>query len=380
MTPRRTRVMNHFTKVVLSVAMAFTALSSCSGDDDVATGSNWSSFDLGPLESRNDPVVATIGTEVLVVGGNNFFCAPTDDCALPDEEPLDDGAMFDTETSQWRPVAAAPFGLDYAEATTIGSSVYVITQCDKHPSCPRGRAMIRYDVDDDAWVVLAEVPGKGYHHLLPVDGELFAVSTSNEQPGPDYRYDASSDSWDVLDAAPGPPLFDRFAVDVAGTLVMYGSPIEGEQQEKFVASYDLDAEVWTELGRAPSGGWQVFDIDDTIVLNPHFGAMEGGIHDVATDTWTPLPAAPSSDRWRGDIAGVIGAGTASYEYAQGWMLDLRSDSWVEVALPGSEASQASVIAVGDALFVVGGHHWTDGEVRVDGGVSLWKPPDGNVER
>ncbi len=371
----RRRPVNISAKLIIGLVASCAVLVGCASDDDSVSNADWFSFDLGPLGPRNDAVVAAVDLDVLVVGGNNFFCPPTADCASPEIAPLIDGAVFSTETLEWRPVADAPFGIDRAEAATIGTAVYAITQCEKHPSCPRGRAMVRYDLGSDEWSTLAAVPGMGYHQLVPVDGELYAISITDETLEPDHRYKAESDTWVALESAPMPPAFDRFAVDVAGRLILYGSPIDGEERDKFVASYDPANDAWTELSRAPSGGWQVFDVDDSIVLNPHFGSEPGGLHDVSTDTWSPLPTPPSSDRWRGDIAGVIGDGHASYESADGWMLDLRNGEWIEVGPTDAAPSGASVATVGDALFVAGGHHWTDDEVRVDGGAFLWRPPE-----
>lgn len=371
----RTTAMTSWTSFLARLLIASAVLLGCGNDGSAVSSSDWSAFDLGPLGARSDPVVVAIDLEVLVVGGNNFICPPNADCASPDEAPLRDAAIFDTETLEWRAAADAPFGIDHGEAATVDTAAYVITQCEKHPSCPRGRAMVRYDAGSDAWTTLAAVPGTGYHQLVPVGGELYAVSATDEAPAADYRYKVEADTWVALDPAPMPPVFDRFGVDVGGSLVVYGAPLDGDDRDKFVASYDPVENTWAPLRRAPSGGWQVFDVDDTVVLNPHFGSEAGGVHEVSTDTWSPLPAPPSSDRWRGDIAGVIGEGQASYAYAGGWMLDLRNGAWLEVGPNNANSSGASLTTVGDALFVAGGHHWTDSDELVEAEAFLWRPPE-----
>ena len=353
------------------VAALIVVVAGC-GSNQAASGR--SDIGLGPLSPRNRPVAIAVGADVLVVGGNQFFCGPTEDCARPQEAPLTDGAILDTTSNAWRSISPAPFGLEAGEVAHVGSDVFVLTQCEEHPSCPGERSVLQYSVDNDVWSRRARVPGTGYHHLVVVNDQLFAVSASDESPAADFRYQAASDEWMALDPAPMPRVFDRFGVGVGDTLVLYGSPLDGASQEKFVASYDLANSTWTELGRAPSLGWQVFDVEDTVVLNPHFSTGIGGLHDVAIDAWTSLPERPDEESWDNDIAGVIGETSAHYEYGAGWMLDLRKNDWVELPRTDSDAFDASIVSVGNSLLVVGGHHWTDGEVRVDGGATLWSPP------
>lgn len=328
----------------------------------------------GPLSSRDGAVVAAVDRTVIVFGGESDLCPPTADCALPNRPPFVDGAAYDVETDMWRAIADAPAGVRDIRAAVVDGVVHAFVQCALSPRCPTGPMTMAYDVGADEWSELAPIPGRGWHEPVGFEGDLFAISVTDEVGEPDYRYDRAKDRWVELPPAPMAAAFDRYGVVVNGSLVLYGSPIKGDDPAKLVARFEPTTGEWVALASAPGAGWQPFAVEDSVVLNPHFPDAAGGIHDPHADQWSPLPPPPDSESWRNDIAGVIGANAARYQESSGWALDLVTEQWIEIAIPDARVvSGESVIAIGRDLFVFGGHYWDDDETLVEGATWLWSP-------
>ena len=342
-----------------------------------ATG--WQQLPDAPLSGRVDAVTAAVGDELVVVGGWEWLCPPTADCSFPGEPLLADGAALDTATGDWRPIAAAPFGLRGSPSAVLGEDVYVMTGCRAGPACDGRRELLGYDTRADRWQQLGLLPrAVRYAHLVPVGDELLALSDSDEHGDrADHLYDVATGTWRELPDDPLPPVYDRHAVVEDGRLLVFGSPRArvDEQDTKVGAALDLDTGRWTPLPDAPAYGYQVWRVGDEAWLNPHFGDGGGGVLDLATDTWRRFPDAPAGSDWGGDMAGVIGEGEATYEYAAGWVRDTRSDQWVRVPPRGHPAVDAeSVTAVGDALVVFGGQRWGDAGGELLAEAWVWRPP------
>ena len=128
---------------VLFSGLLLALLAACSSDSGeeagggAPTGGAFTDLPDAPLTARNDAVLATVGDEVIVFGGDDYTCPPTADCALPDRPPFNDDAAFNVAARTWRPIADEP-------------------------------------------IQLAGVPGEALHQVSAVDGELFAISNSDE--------------------------------------------------------------------------------------------------------------------------------------------------------------------------------------------------------
>ena len=171
---------------VLLSGLLLALLAACSSDSGeeagggAPTGGAFTDLPDAPLTARNDAVLATVGDEVIVFGGDDYTCPPTADCALPDRPPFNDDAAFNVAARTWRPIADVPTGVHAVRTATIGTTVYALVQCEKLPRCPTGNTTLSYDVITDEWIQLAGVPGEALHQVSAVDGELFAISNSDE--------------------------------------------------------------------------------------------------------------------------------------------------------------------------------------------------------
>jgi len=118
----------------------------------------------------------------------------------------------------------------------------------------------------------------------------------------------------------------------------------------------------------------VWRAGDRAFLNPHFGDAGGGVLDLRSDSWGPFPDGPDDPDWSGDLAGLVSADGATYEYSDGWVLDARDDEWLEVPPRGGEVYDESLGAVGQALVVFGGQEWDGDEGRLVAETWVWRPP------
>jgi hypothetical protein len=268
--------------------------------------------------------VASVGNELLIAGGWSFLCPPGADCIAPSDAPFTDGAIYDLDTGEWAKTADAPIGFRTFASAVVGPDVYALSQCDKAPNCPAGHSLLRYRSDDDAWDLLAAPDDGGSYRLIAFGESLVAFSQTDEiGEQADYRLE-SGDRWVPLPDDRMPMVFDRQAVVDDGLLYIFGSPIDSDDPAKRGAAFDPTTGAWSPLP-AGGGGYQVWAIDRRFYLNPHFGSSyTGGIFDPATGSWADLPDPPEAESWRSDMAGVLSSGAASYEYAEGWVLDTRT--------------------------------------------------------
>ncbi|HEV7762607.1 MAG TPA: hypothetical protein VGO78_26545 [Acidimicrobiales bacterium] len=106
-------------------------------------------------------------------------------------------------------------------------------------------------------------------------------------------------------------------------------------------------------------------------MNPHFGpAAGGGIFDLPTGSWSPLPRPPAASTWPGDMAGALATAAAVYENSAGWVLDVPAERWIEIPQLDNRGNAATT-AVGRDLFVFGGDRWNDAGTRGDLADDAW---------
>jgi len=350
------------------------AESPASGAEDAG---GWEKLPAPPLSGRTGAVVASLGTSIVVTGGWNYLCPPDADCVLPDEPPHVDGAAYHLDSGQWTSIADAPIGLLWVAAAAVGADLYVLSQCNLGAPCAAGLAFLRYRSADDEWDVLPgpdeNDPALGGYGLVAVDDGVVAYSQSDEfQGGPDFRFSATQGQWVALPNDPLPPMYDRFVVGHAGRLLLFGSPIDGGDRTKLVASHDPESQTWQELTASGTMGFQVWRAGALFYLNPHFRGAGGGVYDPELNRWSPLPNPPHHD-----MAGIIGEDEATYAYAAGWVLDTRSGGWLSIE-PRPDAEDVYDVVVATApeqgLVVFGGQTWTSGEGQLVNDTWLWRPP------
>ena len=349
------------------VALLVLLAAGCADDPTVLgegerSSSGWERLTDAPLSGRTSASVVGVGSEVYVFGGWEALCPPGADCSGPTEPPFADGAVLDLPAQQWRRIADAPFGFVHGSAAVLDGDIYVVANCvGSVKACYDGSELLRYDTVGDAWTDLGEMPKGVGTQLVATDHGLVALAGSEERGRPrDAVYDPASSAWTVIPDDPLPRSYDRFGVADGERLLLFGSPMvesDQESQHKLAAAYEWTSRTWSELPSAPAAGYQAWQAGDRVFLNPHFGSDGGGILDLASDTWDPIPVEGSG--WDGDAAGTVSADGATYEYSAGWVFDARDDSWFEIPDRGGDAYDESVAAVGQSLVVFGGQRWSD---------------------
>lgn len=346
--------------------------------DPLASSEGWVRAPEPPIEARSSAVVADLDGIIVVTGGWEYLCPPGADCAVDPASVtrFADGAAFDPRTGEWVPIADAPIAFVSGGWTTSGSDLYVTAGCVGETNCAESAVVLRYRGADDEWDTLSapdQLPTPSLATLT--DGTVVAFGGSDEQgESPDYIL--VGDRWEPLPDDPLPAVYDRFVVGDGERLFVFGSPINGEDDSKLGAMFERDADTWTTLATAPGAGYQVWPGDDGFYLNPHFGpSVQGGFYEPNLGKWSGFPEPPESDSWRDDMAGVLRAQDATYEYASGWVRDTTADQWIEIPeRPSPTGEGESLTNSGRRLVVYGGQDWTGGEGRLLNGVWVWTPP------
>ncbi|HEX6149440.1 Kelch repeat-containing protein [Nocardioides sp.] len=343
-----------------------------------AAGTGWERLPDPPLSGRIGSVVTAVDHRVLVAGGWEWLCPPNADCSFPDRPPLRDGALLDVTTGEWRPVAEAPFAFHDARAVALGTTVFVLTGCRGTAACDGPLELLGYDVDADRWTELGAVPSPApsYAALVPVGDRLLVLADSDENgEHPDHLYDPDTDRWQQLPDDPLPRVYDRWATADGDRLLVFGSSITSDPPVKLAAAYDLGEGSWSRLPDAPGAGYQVWRSGDEAWLNPHFGSTGGGVLDLRTDSWSGFPDPPPGQGQDEavDLAGVIGWGSASYEYAEGVVRDTEHDRWLRIPERTPSTYDERLTALGDALVVFGGQRWDDRDGELLSETWIWRP-------
>jgi hypothetical protein len=103
-----------------------------------------------------------------------------------------------------------------------------------------------------------------------------------------------------------------------------------------------------------------------------FGKEGGGIFDPRANVWRPLTDLPHYD-----LAGIIAADRATYEYASGWVLDTRTGDFLNIAPhPDGREVYDQTLAEGPALSLVvfGGQSWSGAAGQLRNEMWRWTPP------
>ena len=347
--------------------------------DKPASYGVWNKLPDAPIPGRAGAVLANVGSEVIVFGGDSAVCPAGADCDIL-TPPHTSGAAFDLDAGTWRSIADAPVSMAWVGSVVVGSQVYALSNCSDGPRCPDGPAMLRYDVPTDAWDVLA-APPRGFYTLTAVGNRVVAYRGSDDAgDGADYRFDEVANQWLPIPDDPMPAMFDRFVVDLGGQLFLFGSVIGGDA--KAVASFDFETSTWTERATGPRG-FQAWRVGTVVYLNAHFSPEGGGIYDPASDEWSSLPPGPSDPSWRGDAAGVLAGEDSVFSYASGWILEVVGDEprWRYIgdrpdtlALRRGEGAVVTAVSTSsgaDGMFVFGGFDFGDDGEQVPASGWTW---------
>lgn len=356
------------------------------GDAAGSYGPGWTQLPDPPLSPRTGATAATVGDEIVVAGGTQRFCQPLASCVgrLDPDPGFADGAAFNVATGKWRRIAPAPFGFADAHATVVGDALFLFT-CDQISTITlpsqrsicddRGAKVLRYRTTADAWDFLPAPPSGGPYGLVTSGSTLVAyASGALSSPRPDWKLDHADGTWRELPHDPLPPLADRQVVADGNDLLLFGTDpgwIEGSRPDPWAARFDGATGVWSKLGPVLGSSSQVWALDRLVVLNPEPGSIErGGIFDASSGRSSPMPPPPAAAT---SLSGALGAASAVFTSADGWVMDLPSRTWMQI--PPADARDAAVTSFGRRLFRFGGERYVGtlgGELRGDAWV--WTPP------
>ena len=155
---------------------------------------HWSVLAASPLGSRQGPVVAWTGQELLEIGGTEGNAAPGA------------GAAFDPADNRWRRIAPVPGRVSTMAAASVwtGSRLFVFGGQPLTYKTTLGSAAGLYDPASDRWAVTATAPfGRGLSQPAAVRaGRLVVVAGVEGSRVEVASYDAAAGKWRRQD----PPL------------------------------------------------------------------------------------------------------------------------------------------------------------------------------
>jgi hypothetical protein len=365
-------------------------------DEKPAGSGGWREVPQGPLSPREAAFGIWTGEEILLVGGSDSRpCPPTAGCVAP-PEPLPDGAAFDPGTGTWRRLSETPGAFAWTQGVVLAETVYLWAPGTAEAS---DAAFMSYELEADRWRRLPLPPGDGagYHGLVEAGNRLVAYAGSDEwAEQPDVVFDPAARRWSELPPDPLSPSFDRTMAWTGRELVLFDhelvpNPGSAEPSLTRAAAFDFEAGAWRVLPDSEILGSGPWVRSAGRLVNPMLGGADGGetnnwgrtypyggIYDPADRKWLPLPDPPSGETAL--TAGVITDRGAAYYAAEGWVLDTRTETWIE--LPPREEdvllTGQTLVAAGEELFVFGGARWEqDGlEATLLDDASVWTAQPG----
>jgi hypothetical protein len=363
----------------IPVAESITSGPSVAPFGDIGPG--WSQLPDPPLLPRSDASTAWNGTDVFVVGGWAFTCPPNADCAPPENPGFSDGAAYRVADNSWRTIADAPIPFWNASAAVIDGDVFVLTNCWA-TGCDPSVGLLRYHPGDDVWDAYPPPPDQGFFGLSATSSHIVAYSTSDENGEvSDWLFNTDRSEWFDLPDDPLPLSLDRHVVASDDDLMVFATPLDwnGNGARPVAgASYDEATNLWSGLPESTVSGLQAWTVDGNVIINPHFEDASGGVFEVSTNTWAPLPSQPRGATWDNDLAGVLGIRSAVFASPTGWIVDIAQGRWIEIQRLDDRidfSDSVALTAVGRDLFLFGGEQWSDeGAGGLVNDAWVWRSP------
>jgi hypothetical protein len=295
------------------------------GDAAALARGHWSVLAASPLGSRQGPVVAWTGQELLEIGGWGGTAGPGQ------------GAAFDPADGRWRPIAPAPVPAGALAASAWTGSRLFVFGGQLPDKTTLGPAAGLYDPASDTWTVTAAAPfGKGLRQLAAVRAGwqvvVAGVAGSRVEAA---SYDPATGKWRRQDP-PLPaahPALGIALVAAAGRVIIWS--LWGRMQQTGPGSFTgysgvdvraLAAGRWRDV----TGGWPQHQTvppplftGGQILVPPGqiwcgacshpFGGQPGLLADPGTLAITRLPRGPLDDTgpvmvWTGAAALAINPG------------------------------------------------------------------------
>ncbi|HUS61544.1 MAG TPA: hypothetical protein VMY34_05055 [Acidimicrobiales bacterium] len=238
----------------------------------------WRTLPEAPIAPREEMVAVWTGTEMIVWGGRD------------DEQDFDDGAAFNPKTNEWRPLPAAPIagrhgaagvwtgdrvvvwggvegGFGNAEESPLNDGAVLDPKSSEWRTLPKapisggrpqavfasgevivaaGISAATYVIGEDRWRPVAAAPLRRISRLVPSgDGrQLLAVATDPDASiSGSAVYDPIDGDWTKAADPPTPGMLDLVAVDGGAVIVGSGAP-----GSVLTSRWIPDRGAWSPLG------------------------------------------------------------------------------------------------------------------------------------
>jgi len=334
----------------------------------------WRALAPSPLSARYASSTAWTGREVLVLGGTDQECPDNARCAdVPGG--LTDSAAYDPATDTWRRLADAPLPFAGASAVWTGDVALVFVTGDDGET-----TLLAYDPDDDGWSSRAESP-VGFGHEPVWTGQRavmvaprLATDPAERADQVDWAYDPDDDTWSALPADPADCAENRQGAWAGERLVVFSRPcldpgsggIEPGLYYR-TTTFDPATDTWAGLPDSGVAGWGTWTAHGDKLVSLSIGAFGkagteglaaptemGGILDLASGTWSPLPGpGPDVTSVRDDVGYRGSAG--DWVVAGRRMFDPATNQWrVMPPPPPGSAAVSSGVWTGTEILLWGG--------------------------
>ena len=366
------------------------------GADTAADG--WAPMADGPLPAVDQPIAATLGDEVVLMGGGPA-CPASASCGPPSWNGSTAAAAYDPVADTWRSIAPLPHTVDEARTVVFDGRLYVWAWywCNEAEEACDGSsngyadAFWAYDPDADAWEVLSPPPegtadaSRDDAFGLTTDGRraiaFASIRAGDEQ---DVAYDPAGDDWSPLPVDSLRPSSPRTVVGVGRDLYLFATD-DADPTDTQVAVLRDGAPSWVTLAPSPALadpywygiGW--YRVGDLVVrpspgppdADPRRATTSTGIFDTAANAWDSAPPRPPDPPPYDTAVLRPVAGERLVEVA-GYVLDASRGTWTPLPQTDLLADGGAAGAwVGNTLVMWGGAESLDATASDRG--ATWKP-------
>jgi len=323
---------------------------------------------------------------------------------------VNDGAAFNPRTGTWRGIAEPPVPLTRSSASAVVHDGVVYVLVAAQPG-----ALLAYHPVDDRW---EELPPPSTQLGILIDaGDRLALfryddsdgnpddwlSEPNREVAPGLMFDPETMVWSEIPPDPLIPSFDRSMVWTGSELVLLGAeavPQPGSEAPAFMraAVFDPVTGTWRRLPDSDlviAGGhraWTWYFADGRLI-NPTLGSSDGGqtnpydrsyprggILDLESGEWLPLPDPPADPYVPGAFIGYSAGSQDELLSGYGWLFDPGTSRWQSVPAPPDNSSLpvprdgSTVLFAGPDLVVWGGFlYGEDGRGEMVATGWMWRP-------
>jgi hypothetical protein len=248
-----------------------------------------------PLSAREDPVVATVGRKVVVMGGHVArWCRGGGSCPRP--PGVGGGAVLDLDSGSWKRMAPVPRGFTSGPWAVSGTKLVVL-------GWTRQPTIGTYDVKRNSWDVSYPAPPRPLHgndFLAVVGDDVYANPEDDGRGRPGLqRLDLSTREWSRLPASTNSPWLGlrMLFMTPAGLMVLGAAAVDPTGSHERALGEVFTSGAWMRLsdthGSVSGRDWSW---TGNRLVAPTFADPDssGLALDPTTGAWTRLPPQPKS--------------------------------------------------------------------------------------